>query len=64
MLLLIPQVTQIDKQVCVTNTKQSLSTVFVTLGLLLGPMFPTTISLASKALPRSYHATSIGFMAA
>ncbi|CEP09184.1 hypothetical protein [Parasitella parasitica] len=33
-------------------------------GLLLGPMFPTTISLASKALPRSYHATSIGFMAA
>ncbi|KAI8079598.1 major facilitator superfamily domain-containing protein [Gilbertella persicaria] len=40
------------------------STVFVTLGLLLGPMFPTTVSLASKALPRSYHATSIGFMAA
>ncbi|OBZ88573.1 Bypass of stop codon protein 6 [Choanephora cucurbitarum] len=40
------------------------STVFITLGLLLGPMFPTTVSLASKALPRSYHATSIGFMAA
>ncbi|KAG2213340.1 hypothetical protein INT46_007199 [Mucor plumbeus] len=40
------------------------STAFVTLGLLLGPMFPTTISLASKALPRSFHATSIGFMAA
>ncbi|KAI9254161.1 major facilitator superfamily domain-containing protein [Helicostylum pulchrum] len=40
------------------------SAVFITIGLLLGPMFPTTISLASKALPRSYHATSIGFMAA
>ncbi|KAI8373759.1 major facilitator superfamily domain-containing protein [Blakeslea trispora] len=40
------------------------STIFVTLGLLLGPMFPTTVSLASKVLPRSYHATSIGFMAA
>lgn len=37
---------------------------FVAMGLLLGPMFPTTISLASKALPRSYHATSIGFVAA
>ncbi|KAI7898910.1 major facilitator superfamily domain-containing protein [Cokeromyces recurvatus] len=40
------------------------STAFISIGLLLGPMFPTTISLASKALPRSYHATSIGFMAA
>ncbi|KAG2198730.1 hypothetical protein INT47_005415 [Mucor saturninus] len=40
------------------------STILVSIGFLLGPMFPTTISLASKALPRSYHATSIGFMAA
>ncbi|KAK4518508.1 uncharacterized protein ATC70_008726 [Mucor velutinosus] len=40
------------------------STAFIAMGLLLGPMFPTTISLASKALPRSYHATSIGFVAA
>ncbi|KAG1452945.1 hypothetical protein G6F56_007690 [Rhizopus delemar] len=40
------------------------STALVTLGLLLGPMFPTTISLVSKVLPRSYHTTSIGFIAA
>ncbi|KAI9475449.1 MAG: major facilitator superfamily domain-containing protein [Benjaminiella poitrasii] len=40
------------------------SAALISIGLLLGPMFPTTISLASKALPRSYHATSIGFMAA
>ncbi|KAI8884426.1 MFS general substrate transporter [Backusella circina FSU 941] len=40
------------------------STVFISFGLLLGPLFPVTVSLASKVLPRSYHATSIGFIAA
>ncbi|KAI8090345.1 major facilitator superfamily domain-containing protein [Thamnidium elegans] len=40
------------------------SIAFITVGALLGPMFPTTISLASKVLPRNFHATSIGFMSA
>ncbi|KAK9704092.1 hypothetical protein K7432_010384 [Basidiobolus ranarum] len=40
------------------------ATVVVLVGFLLGPMFPTTIALASRVLPRKYHATSIGFMAA
>ncbi|KAI8980549.1 major facilitator superfamily domain-containing protein [Pilobolus umbonatus] len=40
------------------------STVYICLGFLLGPMFPTMISLASKKLPKSYHATSLGFMSA
>ncbi|KAI8376411.1 major facilitator superfamily domain-containing protein [Radiomyces spectabilis] len=33
-------------------------------GFAIGPMFPTTVSLASKVLPRNMHATSIGFMSA
>lgn len=37
--------------------------VFVLIGGLLGPLFPTTISLASKVLPKEMHATSIGFIA-
>ncbi|ORY00106.1 MFS general substrate transporter [Basidiobolus meristosporus CBS 931.73] len=40
------------------------STVFIINGFLLGPMFPTTIALASRVLARKYHATSIGFMSA
>ncbi|CEG70982.1 hypothetical protein RMATCC62417_06784 [Rhizopus microsporus] len=40
------------------------SSVIISIGLLLGPMFPTTISLASKVLPRSYHTTAIGFISA
>ncbi|KAI8377852.1 major facilitator superfamily domain-containing protein [Radiomyces spectabilis] len=40
------------------------SLVYVALGFLLGPMFPTTISLVSRILPRDMHATSIGFMGA
>ncbi|ORX99599.1 MFS general substrate transporter [Basidiobolus meristosporus CBS 931.73] len=40
------------------------STAFVAIGFFLGPMFPTTIAIASRVLPRKYHATSIGFMAA
>ncbi|KAI8143553.1 major facilitator superfamily domain-containing protein [Fennellomyces sp. T-0311] len=39
------------------------SIAIVSIGFLLGPMFPSTISLASKVLPRSLHATSIGFIA-
>ncbi|KAI7862229.1 major facilitator superfamily domain-containing protein [Spinellus fusiger] len=39
------------------------SIVFILLGFLLGPMFPTTIGLASKMLPRWMHASSIGFIA-
>ncbi|KAG1045255.1 hypothetical protein G6F43_011307 [Rhizopus delemar] len=40
------------------------SSALIFIGLLLGPMVPTTISIASKVLPRSYHATSIGFISA
>ncbi|KAI7872560.1 major facilitator superfamily domain-containing protein [Spinellus fusiger] len=40
------------------------SIALVTLGFLIGPMFPTSISLASQVLPRSMHATSIGFITA
>ncbi|KAI8889264.1 MFS general substrate transporter [Backusella circina FSU 941] len=40
------------------------STVLIAIGFFLGPLFPTTVSLASKVLPRSYHATSIGLIAA
>ncbi|KAI9490458.1 major facilitator superfamily domain-containing protein [Zychaea mexicana] len=39
------------------------SIAIISAGFLLGPMFPSTISLASKVLPKSMHATSIGFMA-
>ncbi|KAI9269146.1 major facilitator superfamily domain-containing protein [Phascolomyces articulosus] len=39
------------------------SIAIISIGFLLGPMFPSTISLASKILPRNMHATSIGFMA-
>lgn len=35
----------------------------VTVGFLLGPMFPSTVSLASKVLPRRMHPAAIGFMA-
>ncbi|CAO3642025.1 unnamed protein product [Cunninghamella blakesleeana] len=41
----------------------SVSIVFVCIGFSLGPMFPTTISLASKVLPKKMHPTSIGFIA-
>jgi fucose permease len=37
---------------------------YISAGFLLGPMFPTIISITSKVLPRKYHATSIGFMSA
>ncbi|KAG0799442.1 hypothetical protein G6F26_009387 [Rhizopus arrhizus] len=40
------------------------SSALISIGLLLGPMFPTTISIASKVLPRSYHTTSLGFISA
>ncbi|KAI9307744.1 major facilitator superfamily domain-containing protein [Cunninghamella echinulata] len=39
------------------------SVVFVFIGALLGPCFPTTIALASKVLPKEMHPTSIGFIA-
>ncbi|KAL0079655.1 major facilitator superfamily domain-containing protein [Phycomyces blakesleeanus] len=39
------------------------ATVLIIIGFLLGPMFPTTIALASKVLPRWMHASAIGFMA-
>ncbi|ORY94390.1 major facilitator superfamily domain-containing protein [Syncephalastrum racemosum] len=35
----------------------------VFIGFALGPMFPSTIALASKVLPRKMHAAAIGFMA-
>ncbi|KAG0183271.1 hypothetical protein DFQ28_001839 [Apophysomyces sp. BC1034] len=40
------------------------SAAFVLIGFMIGPMFPTTVSLISKVLPRHWHATSIGFVAA
>ncbi|KAL0092355.1 major facilitator superfamily domain-containing protein [Phycomyces blakesleeanus] len=40
------------------------SIALVTIGFLIGPMFPTTISLVSQLLPRHIHATSIGFISA
>ncbi|ORZ13545.1 major facilitator superfamily domain-containing protein [Absidia repens] len=39
------------------------ATVFVLIGALLGPMFPTAISLTSKTLPKELYPTSIGFIA-
>lgn len=39
------------------------SIAIVTVGFLLGPMFPSTVSLASKVLPRRMHPAAIGFMA-
>ncbi|CAO3596186.1 unnamed protein product [Absidia cylindrospora] len=39
------------------------ATVFVLIGALLGPMFPTAISLAAKTLPKEMHPTSMGFIA-
>ncbi|KAI7860296.1 major facilitator superfamily domain-containing protein [Circinella umbellata] len=39
------------------------SIAIISIGFLLGPMFPSTVSLASKVLPRNMHATSIGFIA-
>jgi fucose permease len=36
----------------------------VVIGMALGPMFPTTISLASQVLPKHLHTTVIGFLAA
>ncbi|KAI9314968.1 major facilitator superfamily domain-containing protein [Dichotomocladium elegans] len=36
----------------------------VTSGFLLGPMFPSTVSLVSKVLPRHLHPAAIGFIAA
>ncbi|KAF7726415.1 hypothetical protein EC973_008749 [Apophysomyces ossiformis] len=40
------------------------SAAIVLTGFVIGPMFPTTVSLVSKVLPRQWHATSIGFIAA
>ncbi|KAI9027497.1 major facilitator superfamily domain-containing protein [Phycomyces nitens] len=40
------------------------SIALVAIGFLIGPMFPTTISLVSQLLPRHIHATSIGFISA
>ncbi|KAI9022280.1 major facilitator superfamily domain-containing protein [Phycomyces nitens] len=39
------------------------ATALIIIGFLLGPMFPTTIALASRVLPRWMHASAIGFMA-
>ncbi|KAG2186410.1 hypothetical protein INT43_002848 [Umbelopsis isabellina] len=36
----------------------------VVIGMALGPMFPTTISVASQVLPKHLHTTVIGFLAA
>lgn len=49
---------------CISTYIYIIYVAFITVGALLGPMFPTTISLASKVLPRNFHATSIGFMSA
>ena len=34
------------------------------LGILIGPIYPTAISVASKTLPARLYAVSIGFIAA
>ncbi|KAI8097422.1 major facilitator superfamily domain-containing protein [Halteromyces radiatus] len=39
------------------------ATVYVIIGFLLGPMFPTAISVASKSIPKEMIPTSIGFIA-
>jgi fucose permease len=36
----------------------------VIMGAVLGPMFPTAISVSHKALPKHLHATAIGFLVA
>lgn len=42
-----------------------MDSIFIILvGFLIGPLFPSTISLASKVLPKSMHYTAIGFMSA
>ncbi|KAI9314969.1 major facilitator superfamily domain-containing protein [Dichotomocladium elegans] len=35
----------------------------ISIGFFLGPMFPSTVALASKVLPRRLHPASIGFIA-